>query len=197
MLAPGQVFNEMSQDDAVREELQQYLVSDATPPIYGNLLTLPVDDGLIYVEPVYVVKTGGSGYPILQYVIVYYDGQVGIGENLTEALASALNEAVPDDTGNGNNGQGGPDGNNGQNQPDLSLGERIDELLRQAQEQFDAAEEVQGTDLEAWARHIEEAERLIAEAVSLADERAAAEGEPTDEPSDGATDEPADEETGE
>lgn len=197
--APGQVFNEMSQDDAVRDTLQQYLVSDATPPIYGNLLTLPVGDELIYVEPVYVVKTGESGYPILQYVIVHYDGQVGIGENLTTALAAALDVPVPDgDPGQGDegpDGNNGGKGNNGEGQPELSIDEQIAELLRQAQEEFDAADRVQGTDLEAWAGHIEEAERLIAEAVALADQRDAAAGEDSEQSGDQSTDQSSDEAT--
>ena len=86
----------------------------AARPIYGNLLTLPIDDGLIYVEPVYAVRAGStSSYPILHYVLVSYDGEVGIGTTLPLALADAIGvgtgsgsgERRPRDTGDGGNGR--------------------------------------------------------------------------------------------
>jgi uncharacterized protein len=185
-LAPAQVANEMEQNEDVRTTLLPY-INGGTPPIYGNLLTLPVGDRLIYIEPVYAVRTAASGYPILQYVIVYYDGEVGLGVDLVTALADALGVEVTDGNEGGQNGQG----NGGENQPgdpELTIDQRIANLLRQAQDEFDAADEVQGSDLEAWARHIERAEELIASAVALADQRDATEEEPAgDEP----TDEPA------
>ena len=62
-----------------------------TRPIYGNLLTLPVGDGLMYVQPVYAVRQlSDASYPILQFVIVSYGDQVGIGNTLDEALADVL-----------------------------------------------------------------------------------------------------------
>ena len=56
--------NEMQQDEGVRDRLRDFLVSGATPPIFGNLLTVPVDDGLIYIQPVYAVRTtSAAGFP--------------------------------------------------------------------------------------------------------------------------------------
>ena len=46
-------------NEEVRQKLQPFQLGDA-PPIFGNLLTLPVDDGLIYVEPVYAVRAGST-----------------------------------------------------------------------------------------------------------------------------------------
>lgn len=203
--APGQVANEMEQNEDVRTELLPYLQEGSTPPIYGNLLTLPVDDGLIYIEPVYAVRTSESGYPILQNVIVYYGERVGVGENLILALADALG-ADPDDLPDGGegqgNGNGGPDGNNGENPPELSIDEQIANLLQRAQDAFDAAAEAQQAgDTEEWARQIEIAEDYVADAVALAERRDAAADETADEPTDGQTDgqaeEPTDGETGE
>ena len=43
---------------------------------YGNLLTLPVGGGLLYVEPVYVQASSGSAsYPLLQKVLVAFGDQ--------------------------------------------------------------------------------------------------------------------------
>ncbi|MGE3288663.1 MAG: UPF0182 family protein [Pseudonocardia sp.] len=55
---------------------------------YGNLLTLPVAGGLLYVEPVYIERAGsaGSSYPVLARVLVSYNGQVGFDSTFAGAL---------------------------------------------------------------------------------------------------------------
>ena len=192
---PGQVANEMQQDEDVRDALRDYVVAN-TPPVFGNLLTLPVSEGLVYLQPVYAVRTGGaSSFPILQYVIVSYDGRVGIGEDLPAALADALGVAAPDgdpeppdDPGGEGPGQG-PRGGEG------TLDERIAEALQDADDAFAAADAAQRRgDTEEWARQIELAEQYVQDAIDLAEERDAAAGEetPDEEPTDA---EPTDEET--
>ena len=52
---PGQVANEMTTSENVREALLAFQ-SGGSKPIYGNLLTLPVGDGLMYVQPVYATR---------------------------------------------------------------------------------------------------------------------------------------------
>ncbi len=54
---------------------------------YGNLLTLPVAGGLLFVEPVYIERANQeSSYPQLARVLVFYNDQVGFGPSLSEAL---------------------------------------------------------------------------------------------------------------
>jgi uncharacterized membrane protein (UPF0182 family) len=54
---------------------------------YGNLLTLPVAGGLLYVEPVYIERANQqSSYPQLARVLVFYNGRVGYDANLSQAL---------------------------------------------------------------------------------------------------------------
>ena len=54
--------------------------------IRGNLLTLPVGGGLLYVQPVYVQSTGSTAYPVLRYVLTSFGDQVGFARTLNEAL---------------------------------------------------------------------------------------------------------------
>jgi len=66
--------------------------------IFGNLLTLPVNDGLLYVEPFYIqgattATTSGSSFPQLNRVLVWYAGRVGVGTTLTQALTRAAQSA--------------------------------------------------------------------------------------------------------
>jgi len=64
--------------------------------IFGNLLTLPVDQGLLYVEPFYIQgQSSTSSYPQLSRVLVWYDGKVGVGESLTAALEKAAPVQTP------------------------------------------------------------------------------------------------------
>ncbi len=62
--------------------------------IFGNLLTLPVNDGLLYVEPFYIQgQQSSSSYPQLSRVLVWYAGRVGVGQTLKEALTKAAQSA--------------------------------------------------------------------------------------------------------
>jgi hypothetical protein len=79
----------------------------ATNIKYGNLLTLPVGGGLLYVEPVYVEQSQSSNsntsYPQLSRVLVSYNGGVGFAPTFTDALNQALG-ATPANPGNGGTG---------------------------------------------------------------------------------------------
>ena len=55
--------------------------------VLGNLLTLPVGGGLLYVQPVYVRATSNTAsYPLLQKVLVSFGDQIGFDDNLKGAL---------------------------------------------------------------------------------------------------------------
>ena len=163
---PGLIANEMASSDNVRRELQAFNIGETTPN-FGNLLTLPVGEGLMYVQPVYATRQlSEASYPILQFVIVSFGDEVGIGDSLVEALADVLGvdpESVTDPTPP-EPGQGG----NNQPGPNQSTDEQIASLLRQAQAAFDAAEAAyrEGDPVEA-AEQQERARRLIEQAVSL------------------------------
>ncbi len=62
--------------------------------IFGNLLTLPVNDGLLYVEPFYIQgQASTTSFPQLNRVLVWYAGRVGVGETLAQALTRAAESA--------------------------------------------------------------------------------------------------------
>jgi uncharacterized membrane protein (UPF0182 family) len=62
--------------------------------IFGNLLTLPVNDGLLYVEPFYIQgQASSTSFPQLNRVLVWYAGRVGVGETLEAALTQAARSA--------------------------------------------------------------------------------------------------------
>jgi uncharacterized membrane protein (UPF0182 family) len=57
--------------------------------IRGNLLVIPIEDSILYVEPVYL-KAEKRELPELKRVIASYSGNVVMGMNLQEALEAAF-----------------------------------------------------------------------------------------------------------
>ncbi len=110
---PSQIANQFSADQGVTQALLQFRQSDARV-LNGNLLTLPVGDALLYVQPVYIRRSTEEGtYPLLQFVAASFGDEVGFGQTLDEALRVALNleeGQVPDpDEEAGDGGDGGGD----------------------------------------------------------------------------------------
>jgi hypothetical protein len=82
---PGQVQAQFDSDAAVGQQLN-LLRQGQTEVISGNLLTLPVGGGLLYVQPVYVTSTGETQYPLLRKVLVSFGDQIAFEDTLDEAL---------------------------------------------------------------------------------------------------------------
>lgn len=84
---PGQAQNNFLTDSTVSRELN-LLRQGGTDVRMGNLLTLPVGGGLLYVQPIYVAASSGTTYPLLQYVLTSFgDGNpIGFGSTLEESL---------------------------------------------------------------------------------------------------------------
>jgi len=84
---PGQVQNNFNSDSDV-SSLLNILRQGSTNVISGNLLTLPVGGGLLYVQPVYIESTGETSYPLLEKVLVAFGGQIAFEDTLDQALDS-------------------------------------------------------------------------------------------------------------
>lgn len=82
---PGQAQNAFNSDEDVAVDLN-LLGQQGSKVIKGNLLTLPVGGGLLYVQPVYVQSTGATSYPLLRYVLTAFGDQVGFAKNLEDSL---------------------------------------------------------------------------------------------------------------
>ncbi|MDP9435188.1 MAG: UPF0182 family protein, partial [Actinomycetota bacterium] len=85
---PGQVAGAFQTNGAVRQVLFALNQQGSARIIPGNLLTLPVGGGLLYVEPIYVQAQQGEPYPTLQYVIAQFGSEIVIERTLGEALES-------------------------------------------------------------------------------------------------------------
>lgn len=98
---PGQTFNAISTDEQVASALLPFNRDGSNASaIYGNLLTLPVGGGLLYVQPIYTQTTATTGgYPALRFVVVRFGEQVGIGATLQSALDKVFEGDAGADTG--------------------------------------------------------------------------------------------------
>jgi len=82
---PGQVQAKFNADPTVSTQLN-LLKQGQSKVLNGNLLTLPVGGGLLYVQPVYVQSTGETSYPLLQKVLVAFGDQIAFEDTLNKAL---------------------------------------------------------------------------------------------------------------
>lgn len=90
---PSQIRARINQDSSISSQItlwSQY----GSRVIWGSLLVIPVEESIIYVQPLYLAASNGSGgrsaLPELKRVIVAYDNRIGMGETLDGALAAAF-----------------------------------------------------------------------------------------------------------
>ena len=83
---PSQVASNFEAKPTVANSLS-LLRQGGSDVVLGNLLTLPVGGGLLYVQPVYVRATANTAsYPLLQKVLVSFGDQIGYDDTLQGAL---------------------------------------------------------------------------------------------------------------
>ena len=108
--------------------------------VLGNLLTLPVGKGLLYVQPVYVRATGNTAaYPLLQRVLVSFGDQIGFSETLQGALDQVFG------------GDSGTDASNNQPNTPINEGAGTSQAIRAAIASLQSA----FADLEAAQRRLD------------------------------------------
>jgi uncharacterized membrane protein (UPF0182 family) len=86
---PVQAQNNFESDANISSSLS-LLRRGGSDVVLGNLLSLPVGGGVLYVEPVFVQATGGNGYPLLRKVIVSFGQQVVMADTLDQALRAVI-----------------------------------------------------------------------------------------------------------
>jgi uncharacterized protein len=175
---PSQIANTFAADERIQTELLP--IRNNSQVRYGNLLTLPVGGGLLYVQPVYALREAGEGtYPVLRFVLASFGKEAGYGTNLTEALEDVLRNAgnegtvdVPGEDEPGGQQPSGPDqpeGPDGPEGPSQGADAEVLQLLEQADEAFAAADAaLRRGDLQGYQRQQEQAQSLVTQAIELA-----------------------------
>ncbi|GGO84896.1 UPF0182 protein [Nocardioides phosphati] len=161
---PSQIANDFATDSAIQQKLTQFNVSRNISKVYGNLLTIPVGDSLLYVQPLYTKKAGAAtsgNFPVLNFVLVSFGDRLAIATTMTEAIADALRVRGDTGTSQGGNGSGKGSG--------PVLDDHVVSLLERADNAFAQAKQaLSDGDLAAYQEHTDEAQRLVARALQVA-----------------------------
>lgn len=91
---PGQVANQFLSEQVVADALFPFRQNRAEVT-FGNLLTIPAGQGLLYVQPVFVRAQGGESFPTLQRVLVSYGNEVAANTTLARSLADLFGTPPP------------------------------------------------------------------------------------------------------
>ena len=90
---PRQMANRIEQDTEISRQLTLWDQS-GSKAIRGELLVIPIEESLIYVQPIYLRAAGGS-IPELKRVVVAHGNQVAMAATLEEGLAAVFGAARP------------------------------------------------------------------------------------------------------
>ncbi|MFE1175523.1 UPF0182 family protein [Streptomyces sp. NPDC058773] len=92
---PQLVQSKFNSDPTIANELNILKKFGDSEIEYGNLLTVPLDGGLLYVEPVYL-RGANTNYPLLKKVLVSYgDNKPVLEDSLKDALDVVFGKKAP------------------------------------------------------------------------------------------------------
>jgi uncharacterized membrane protein (UPF0182 family) len=150
----------------------------------GNLLVVPIEDPLLYVQPLYI-QSDQTQLPQLKRVIVFYrapapaGGQgnaeqvVAMKPTLGEALAAAFGSSFDSGTssggtGTGGTGTGGTTGGTGAGGTMGTLSAQAKALIARASTEFDAAQKaLQAGDFAGYGSQIAALKKTLTELQAL------------------------------
>ena len=94
IVGPMQLDKQIEEDEAISAELATLNVTGTK--LTKQMLIIPVENTLLYIEPVYQTMLNESDVPILKKIIVASGNKVAIGDSLEEALRNLLSKYAVD-----------------------------------------------------------------------------------------------------
>ncbi len=93
ILGPQQVETKIDQDRFLSSQLSLW-DQRGSSVIRGNMLAIPIEDTILYVEPIYL-QAETAAYPELRLVAVMHEDNLSYGETFQEALQGLFEEGRP------------------------------------------------------------------------------------------------------
>lgn len=90
VFGPRQIEARIDQDPSISELLTLWS-QKGSRVIRGNLLVIPIEQSLLYLEPLYIMAEEGE-LPELKRVIVAFGGKIAMAENLRNALSAVFEQ---------------------------------------------------------------------------------------------------------
>jgi len=151
---PMQIESMIDQDTDISKEFSLWGQQGSTY-IRGNLLTIPIEDSFIFVEPVYLQASNENSLPEVKRVIVVYGSTIAYKPTLKEALEVLF----------GKTSVSGPAGEEPQDEaPDDNTPATMSDLIRLANEAFNNAQEAQRNgDWSSYGEYLSELQRYLKE----------------------------------
>jgi uncharacterized membrane protein (UPF0182 family) len=141
---PKQIANRINQDTEISRQLTLW-DQRGSQVIRGELLVIPIEESLIYVQPIYLRAEGGN-IPELKRVVVAHENRVVMGETLEEGLnalfgagAAVLARTTARDSLSALGVEPSVVGSGAAPTTGAAPSAAVSELLRQAQSHYDRA----------------------------------------------------------
>jgi uncharacterized membrane protein (UPF0182 family) len=165
---PGQVGDFIDQDPIVSAEFT-LLGQVGSDVVKGNLLVIPIDDSLLYIQPIYLAAdTTAGGIPQFKRVVAAFESQIEIADTLDGVLIKLFgeNDGTPPDVGEPEPGENPDQGG--------TVEEQVARLLSQADIALGQAElALRSGDLAGYQEKVDEARGYISQANRLIADAAA------------------------
>jgi hypothetical protein len=97
---PMQVEARIDQDTQISQQITLWSQA-GSEVVRGNTLVIPIEDSILYVEPLYLEATERGTLPQLQRVIVAYGDRLTMQKTLSEALAVIFGDGAEPPPGDG------------------------------------------------------------------------------------------------
>ena len=127
---PMQIEAQINQNTKISQDFS--LWSNAgTAYSRGNLFVIPIEDSLLYIEPIYL-NASNTAIPEVKRIIVAYGDRIAYESTLTEALVSLFGSGVDKEEGSGSGSGSGSGGNEQEQGSEGQQGDMTQEQLIEA-----------------------------------------------------------------
>ncbi|MEA4923103.1 MAG: UPF0182 family protein [Eubacteriaceae bacterium] len=149
---PMQIEAQIDQSTEISKEFSLWSQAGSTYS-RGNMFVIPIEDSILYVEPVYL-EANDSAIPEVKRVIVAYGDQIAYEPTLAEALNSLFGE------GSGNKYESGADKNTTSKTNSKALTQS--QIIQKVQDAYDNAIKAQKDgDWSKYGKYMDEMEKYI------------------------------------
>lgn len=149
-----QAGQRIEQDAEIAEQLSLWR-GEGSSVIKGDLLIVPIEDSVVYVQPIFLEEDGGA-FPEFRRVAVVYNDQVEWAETLDGAFDLVFGPGDDED------------GEDGEDDDTPEIPSTIEELISEAESAFASAETaLRSGDLASYQEWIDEAQSILDEIADL------------------------------